>query len=293
MELLRTENLRKAYSRRPVVNDVSFTVNTGEIVGLLGPNGAGKTTAFRMTIGMIRSDGGKVFFEGKDVTDLPMYLRARRGMGYLSQEPSVFQRLSVRDNILAVLETQKLSRKERLRRLDQLIERLSLGKVINSPAYALSGGERRRLEITRALAINPRLILLDEPFSGVDPIAVGHIQSIILGLINTGIGILLTDHNVHDTLSVTSRAYILNEGKIEAYGTAEELLNDPRARKFYLGDRFRIEHLAPPKTAEMELPEAFRRKTDETPSATEPQADGESPSSDDGSDASQGASDAR
>lgn len=249
MELLHAEGLRKSYSGRKVVDDVSFSVNGGEIVGLLGPNGAGKTTAFRMTIGMIPSDGGRVVFAGQDVTDLPMYRRARLGMGYLSQEPSVFQRLSVRDNILAVLETQRLPRAERKARLQSLLARLGLEKVADSPAYALSGGERRRLEITRALAINPRLILLDEPFSGVDPIAVEEIQTIILQLSQSGIGILLTDHNVHDTLSVTTRAYILNEGRIQASGTAAELLQNPKARKFYLGDRFRLEHFTPPRGA--------------------------------------------
>ena len=225
---------------------VNFEVQPGEIVGLLGQNGAGKTTAFRMTIGMIPSDGGHVFLDGEDVSDLPMYERARRGMGYLSQAPSVFQRLTVRDNIMAILETLRISRKERKRRLSELLGRLGLSRLAKSRAYTLSGGERRRLEITRALVTSPRLILLDEPFSGVDPKAVGDIQHIILDLRDTGIGILLTDHNVYETLSVTNRSYIICEGKIEASGSAEELLNDPTARELYLGDRFTIDQIPKP-----------------------------------------------
>ncbi len=221
MSLLKVEKLRKVYRGRAVVNGVGFEVDKGEIVGLLGQNGAGKTTAFRMTIGMIPSDGGRIYFQGEDIGKLPMYQRARRGMGYLSQEPSVFQGLSVEHNVLAILETLRIGRKERKRRLKELLGRLGLTKLAKSKANTLSGGERRRLEITRALATSPRLILLDEPFSGVDPIAVGEIKDIILGLRDTGIGILLTDHNVHDTLSVTDRSYIICEGRIEAAGTPE------------------------------------------------------------------------
>ncbi len=243
MPLLKVENLRKDYRGRVVVNGIGFEVQKGEIVGLLGQNGAGKTTAFRMTIGMIPSDGGQVYFQGKDIGRLPMYQRARRGMGYLSQEPSVFQRLTVRANVLAILEMLRISRKERKRRLNELLNSLGLTKLAKSKASTLSGGERRRLEITRALATSPKLILLDEPFSGVDPIAVGEIKDIILGLKDTGIGILLTDHNVHDTLSVTDRSYIICEGRIEASGTPEQLLNDARARKLYLGEQIQIEHI--------------------------------------------------
>jgi len=246
LPLLRVVGLRKKYGRRTVVNDVHFTVEPREIVGLLGPNGAGKTTAFRMTIGMIGHDGGRVYFEGQDVTDLPMYKRARLGMGYLSQEPSVFQKLSVRDNVLAILETLKLPRVERLRRLEALLEQLGLSHLADAKGYSLSGGERRRLEIARALVTQPRLLLLDEPFTGVDPIAVAEIHDIVLHLRDRGMAVLLTDHNVHDTLSVTDRAYILNQGRIEAEGTAEELLNNPKARELYLGDRFHVDHFRRP-----------------------------------------------
>jgi len=254
--LLRVEQLRKVYRRRAVVDGIDFEVGPGEIVGLLGQNGAGKTTAFRMTIGMIRPDEGLVFLDGEDVTNQPMFERARRGMGYLSQEPSVFQRLSVADNVMAVLETLRLSRAERKKRLGELLDRLGLTRLAGSKAYELSGGERRRLEITRALVTAPRIILLDEPFSGVDPKVVAEIQDIILGLRNQGIGILLTDHNVHDTLSVTDRSYIIFEGRIEASGTPEELLNDPKARELYLGDRFRIEHITRPGGSDGHRPKA-------------------------------------
>ena len=246
MSLLQVEDLRKSYNRREVVKGINFLVEAGEIVGLLGQNGAGKTTAFRMTIGMIPSDGGRIIFKGEEVGKLPMYQRARRGMGYLSQEPSVFQRLTVAQNIEAVLETLHLSRTDRRRRRDELLDRLGLVPLAKAKAYNLSGGERRRLEITRALATQPQLILLDEPFSGVDPIAVNEIQSIVLRLRDTGIGILLTDHNVHDTLSVTDHSYIISEGVIEARGTPEELLENPRARELYLGDRLSIDHLVRP-----------------------------------------------
>lgn len=243
LALLKVTGLKKIYGRRTVVNDVSFDVKPKEIVGLLGPNGAGKTTAFRMTMGMISTDGGKVSFENHDITDLPMYQRARLGMGYLSQEPSIFQKLSVRDNVLAILETLKISRTERLKRLDELLAQLGLTELADAKAYALSGGERRRLEITRALVTNPKLLLLDEPFTGVDPIAVGEIHDIVLHLRDKGMAVLLTDHNVHDTLTITDRSYILNRGKIEATGSAEDLINNPRARELYLGERFSIDHI--------------------------------------------------
>jgi len=243
MSLLEVKDLSKSYNRRVVVKGVSFTVNAGEIVGLLGQNGAGKTTAFRMTMGMINCDAGAIFFQGEDVSGLPMYQRARRGMGYLSQEPSVFTRLSVSDNVMAILETLRLSRAERRRRLGELLEKLGLTHLSNSKAFTLSGGERRRLEITRALVTDPRLILLDEPFSGVDPKAVNEIQEIILKLRAGGIGILLTDHNVHDTLSVTDRSFIISEGRIEASGTPEELLSNARARDLYFGDKLQIDHI--------------------------------------------------
>jgi len=246
MALLEVKGLRKSYNRREVVRGIDFSVHEGEIVGLLGQNGAGKTTAFRMTIGMIPRDGGEIVFRGEDVGGLPMYQRARRGMGYLSQEPSVFQRLTVSQNIEAILETLRLHRRDRKKRLGELLDRLGLTRLAKSRADTLSGGERRRLEITRALVTNPRLILLDEPFSGVDPKAVNEIQSIILPLRDSGIGILLTDHNVHDTLSVTNRSYIIHLGAIEAEGTPEELLENDRARELYLGDRLSIDHIARP-----------------------------------------------
>lgn len=238
--LIEARGLTKTYNRRKVVNGVDFQVDRGEIVGLLGQNGAGKTTAFRMTIGMIKPDAGEVFLSGEDVTDKPMYMRARMGMGYLSQSPSVFQRMTVENNIMAILETLRYSRHERKRILDGLIDELGLARVRKSKAYTLSGGERRRLEITRALCTDPLLILLDEPFSGVDPIAVADIQSIIRSLRDKGIGILLTDHNVRDTLEVTDRSYIINEGNILTSGTSEELVGDPQARKIYLGEKFEV-----------------------------------------------------
>ena len=243
MSLLEVKGLRKIYNHREVVKGINFAVEGGEIVGLLGPNGAGKTTAFRMTMGMISNDGGQVFLRGVDIGNLPMYQRARRGMGYLSQEPSVFQRLTVKENVLAILETLRLSRAERKRRLKELLDRFGLTHLAKAKAFTLSGGERRRLEITRALVTNPKLILLDEPFSGVDPIAVNEIQGHILELREAGIGILLTDHNVHDTLSVTDRSYIISEGKIEASGTPKELFDNPRARQLYLGDKIQQHHI--------------------------------------------------
>jgi len=246
MPLLEVKDLRKTYGLREVVKGITFSVDRGEIVGLLGQNGAGKTTAFRMTIGMISRKSGQVMFMGEDVSSLPMYQRARRGMGYLSQEPSVFQGMTVSDNVEAILETLRISRAERKKRLAELLARLSLTHLKDFRASTLSGGERRRLEITRALVTEPRLILLDEPFSGVDPKVVNDIQEIILQLRGSGIGILLTDHNVHDTLSVTDRSYILSEGRIEASGTPEELLSNPRARELYFGERLQIDHIVRP-----------------------------------------------
>lgn len=243
MSLMDVCGLRKSYNHREVVKGVDFNVQKGEIVGLLGQNGAGKTTAFRMTIGMIPRDAGQIFFQGEDVSGLPMYQRARRGMGYLSQEPSIFTRMSVADNVMSILETLRLPRAERRKRLDELLARLGLTHLRKSLAYTLSGGERRRLEITRALVTNPRLMLLDEPFSGVDPKAVNEIQEIILQLRDSGMGILLTDHNVYDTLSVTDRSYIISQGRIEASGTPEELLSNAKARELYFGDKLKIDHI--------------------------------------------------
>jgi len=239
MILLQTEKLIKRYSGRTVVNCVSITVHQGEIVGLLGRNGAGKTTSFRMTIGMIQPDGGKVFFDGVDVTDMPMYKRARRGMGYLSQEPSIFQRLTVRENLLAILETMHLSRSARNERCDTLLNQFGLMVQQHQQARTLSGGERRKLEIARALVTNPTMILLDEPFSGVDPIAVEDLQQEILRLRDRGISILLTDHNVRETLTVTDRSYIIDSGNVLREGPPRELVNDELVRKTYLGRTFR------------------------------------------------------
>jgi lipopolysaccharide export system ATP-binding protein len=239
MILLQTENLVKRYTGRTVVDRVSIIVNQGEIVGLLGRNGAGKTTSFRMTIGMVAPDGGKVFFDGVNVTDMPMYQRARRGMGYLSQEPSIFQRLTVRQNLLAILETMKLSKAARNEKCDQLLDQFGLTIQQKQLARTLSGGERRKLEIARALVTNPTMILLDEPFSGVDPIAVEDLQREILALRDRGISILLTDHNVRETLSVTDRSYIIDSGNVLREGQPKDLINDPLVRKTYLGRTFR------------------------------------------------------
>jgi lipopolysaccharide export system ATP-binding protein len=240
MVLLETQELVKEYAGRRVVNDVSVVVRDREIVGLLGRNGAGKTTTFRMTIGMVTPDGGQVAFEGHDITKMPMYKRARLGMGYLSQEPSVFQRLTVEQNLLAILETMSLTRRDRRHRADELIGQFSLQKVRKQHARLLSGGERRKLEIARALITNPSLILLDEPFSGVDPIAVEDLQLEIRRLLeDKGISILITDHNVERTLEVCHNAYILNEGRVLKYGSPKELINDELVRKTYLGHTFR------------------------------------------------------
>lgn len=240
MKLLETHDLVKAYSGRTVVDKVSITVHDRQIVGLLGRNGAGKTTSFRMTIGMVTPDAGQVVFEGRDITKMPMYQRARLGIGYLSQEPSVFQRLTVEQNLLAILETMSLTRKDRRRRVDELTGRFGLTKVKKQHARLLSGGERRKLEIARALVTNPSLILLDEPFSGVDPIAVEDLQREILQLLEEkGISILITDHNVTRTLEVAHKAYILNDGKVLAYGSPRELIKNEMVRKVYLGQTFR------------------------------------------------------
>jgi lipopolysaccharide export system ATP-binding protein len=241
MQTLATEEIGKSYKGRRVVNGVSLHVSQGEVVGLLGPNGAGKTTSFYMIVGLTPPDMGRILLDGADITTVPMYLRARNyGVSYLPQEPSVFRKLTVEENILAVLEAQPISWHERRERMERLIEQLGLGHIRKNRGYALSGGERRRVEIGRALCISPNFILLDEPFSGIDPIAVDDLQKIIFDLKNSGIGILITDHNVRETLSVTNRAYIINEGKIFRTGTPEELGNDPEVRRVYLGESFSL-----------------------------------------------------
>ncbi len=242
---LRTEHLEKSYRNRMVVNQVSIEVNQGEIVGLLGPNGAGKTTTFYMVTGMIAPDAGRIFLNDLDITNLPMYQRARKGIGYLPQEASVFRRLSVEDNILAVLEHMPLSKAEQRERCETLLNEFGLYRVRKTKGNLLSGGERRRTEIARALATNPGFILLDEPFAGVDPIAVEDIQSIVYSLKERNIGILITDHNVQETLSITDRAYLLFEGKILKAGTASELANDEQVRRVYLGQNFVLSQRTP------------------------------------------------
>ncbi len=238
--LLRSDLLVKKYGRRTVVKGVSLHVAQGEIVGLLGPNGAGKTTTFYMTVGFVKPTDGRVFLDDVDITDLPMYQRAKRGIGYLPQEPSVFRKLSVEDNIRAVLEMTDLNRTEQKEKLEELIDEFSLGKVRKSYGDTLSGGERRRTEIARALATSPKFILLDEPFAGIDPIAVEDIQYIVAKLKTKNIGILITDHNVQETLSITDRAYLMFEGDILKAGTAEELAADEMVRKVYLGQSFEL-----------------------------------------------------
>jgi len=240
MALLEVKDLVKRYGHKTVVNEVRFAVDPGQVVGLLGPNGAGKTTSFRMTIGMIPPDGGSVFLKGEDVTHLPMYLRARRGMGYLSQEPSVFQRMTALDNIVAIIETLGIPKSEHVERGMAVLQDLGLAKLADSLALNLSGGERRRLEIARALVIRPAVIMLDEPFSGVDPKKVSDIKQMIATMRDRGIGILLTDHNVRDTLSITDRAYIIDEGVILMHGTPEEVVGDQVVRDRYLGADFRM-----------------------------------------------------
>jgi lipopolysaccharide export system ATP-binding protein len=238
--LLATEKLLKEYSGRRVVNGVSVNVQAGEIVGLLGPNGAGKTTTFNMVVGVIKPDEGAVKFQARDITRLPMHKRARLGIGYLTQEPSVFRKLTVEQNILAILETCKLSRDERAVRLKYLLEELDLTPVAGSLAYQISGGEKRRLEITRALVTSPKLMLLDEPFSGIDPIAVYEVQKIVRRLKERGLGILITDHNVRETLKLIDRGYIIHKGQVLVEGSSEFLTNDPKAREIYLGPEFNL-----------------------------------------------------
>ncbi|OGW90721.1 MAG: LPS export ABC transporter ATP-binding protein [Omnitrophica bacterium RIFCSPHIGHO2_02_FULL_63_14] len=238
MALLETRSLRKSYGGRTVVDGVDLSIGPGEIVGLLGPNGAGKTTTFYLVTGIVKPDSGNIFFDKRDISRYPMHERAQLGIGYLSQEPSVFRKLTVEQNILAILETLDLPRVERRRRLEQLLTELGIEHLAKSKAMTLSGGERRRLEITRALVTHPLCILLDEPFSGIDPIAVSDCQSLIKDLKNKGLGILLTDHNVRETLAITDRAYIMSEGKILISGSKEELLRSKTARKIYLGEKF-------------------------------------------------------
>jgi lipopolysaccharide export system ATP-binding protein len=242
MRKLTTQEIGKSYGGRAVVRGVSLEIEQGEVVGLLGPNGAGKTTSFYMIVGLVRPDMGQVLCDGVDITRLPMYLRARHhGISYLPQEPSVFRKLTAEENILAVLEAQSLSWEERRQRTDKLIEQLNLGHVRKTRGYALSGGERRRVEIARCLCIQPAFILLDEPFSGIDPIAVLDLQQIIFDLKKSGIGVLITDHNVRETLSVTDRAYIITEGKIFRAGTPRDLGHDPEVKRIYLGEGFSMD----------------------------------------------------
>ncbi len=235
MSVLRADGLRKTYSRRKVVNNVAVELAQGEIVGLLGPNGAGKTTTFYLITGLIRPDAGRICLDDVDITRQPMYKRARAGIGYLAQEPSIFRKMTVEQNVLAILETLPLSKSERLDRLDTMLAELGLTKLRKSRAYMLSGGERRRLEITRALATNPKFMLLDEPFAGVDPIAVHDIQTIVASLRDRGIGVLITDHNVEQTLEIVDRAYIMHEGEVQAAGSVRELVWSDRVAELYLG----------------------------------------------------------
>jgi lipopolysaccharide export system ATP-binding protein len=237
---LQAVELNKSYRGRKVVDDVELEIGQGEVVGLLGPNGAGKTTTFYILVGLARPDSGRVLLNGEEITDLPMYLRARSGISYLPQEPSVFRQLSCEQNLLAVLETLPLSPEQQRDRLEELLVQMGLETVRTSKAYMLSGGERRRLEIARSLTLEPSFILLDEPFSGIDPLTVKDLQEIIRGLAKSGIGVLITDHNVRETLTVTDRAYILKSGKIFRKGRPEELSNDPEVRRVYLGDHFRL-----------------------------------------------------
>ncbi|MEQ8172730.1 MAG: LPS export ABC transporter ATP-binding protein [Candidatus Eremiobacterota bacterium] len=235
---IKVENLVKTYKGRKVVDGVSFDVFTGEVVGLLGPNGAGKTTSFYMIVGLIKPQSGRVLLEDEDITRLPMYQRARKGIGYLPQESSIFRKLTVRDNVMIVWENYPFSREEKEEKLKDLLEEFSIAHLVEQPAFTLSGGERRRLELARAIATNPSFLLLDEPFTGVDPIAVADIQEIISHLKERGIGILITDHSVRETLAITDRAYIIRDGNILISGTSEEVANNPVAKKFYLGEGF-------------------------------------------------------
>jgi len=240
MQALEAKRLEKSYRGRKIVRGISLQVKQGEVVGLLGPNGAGKTTTFYMVVGLVRPDHGRVLLEGTDITKMPMYRRAQNGIGYLPQEPSVFRKLTVAENLMAVLETMGLSAVQRKERRDDLLEELGIAHLAGSMAYTLSGGERRRVEIARALTLSPNFILLDEPFAGIDPLAVQDIQGIISFLRGKGIGILITDHNVRETLAITDRAYIINEGKIIEAGTSAEITASPRVRQFYLGETFRL-----------------------------------------------------
>ncbi|NLK49630.1 MAG: LPS export ABC transporter ATP-binding protein [Candidatus Cloacimonetes bacterium] len=238
MHKIQAKNLVKIYGRRTVVNDLSMEINQGEVVGILGPNGAGKTTTFYMIIGLAKPNKGRVLLNDREITRLPMFKRARLGLGYLAQAPSIFAKLSVEDNVLAILQTLKLPRAEQKKRLEEALRELGLSKLSKQKAYTLSGGERRKLEITRALVTNPSFIFMDEPFAGVDPIAVADIQDIIAKLRDKDIGVMITDHNVIETLKIVNRAYIIYEGKIIVSGSSKELINDEKARQLYLGERF-------------------------------------------------------
>ena len=237
---LRTRSLRKVYRGRAVVDNVDLELNQGEIVGLLGPNGAGKTTSFYMIVGFISPDGGKVYIGDRDVSRLPMYKRARLGIGYLPQESSIFRQLTVEDNVMAVLQSLKMGRAARRRRRDELLEMMGVSHIRKNRGYELSGGERRRVEIARALVTEPKFMLLDEPFAGIDPIAVADLQTVVCQLCDQGLGVLITDHNVRETLNITDRAYILFEGRIEMFGTSEEIVSSDKAREIYLGENFRL-----------------------------------------------------
>src|SRR5215469_3941030 len=238
--ILRTERLVKIYGGRSVVNGIDIQVNGGEIVGILGPNGAGKTTTFYLIVGLVRPNGGRVYFQDRDVTGFAMHRRARMGMGYLPQEESIFRKLTVEQNLLAILETQRLSRKEQRRRCDELLRQFGIENLAKNQALTLSGGEKRRLTIARSLVTNPKLMMLDEPFSGVDPIAVSEIQQHISNLRKSGLSILITDHNVRETLEIVDRAYLVYDGRVESQGSREFLINDPISRQLYLGERFRM-----------------------------------------------------
>ena len=240
MQALEAKRLEKSYRGRKIVRGISLQVRQGEVVGLLGPNGAGKTTTFYMVVGLVRPDQGRVLLEGADITRMPMYLRAKNGIGYLPQEPSVFRKLTVSQNLMAILETMSLSSAERKERRNGLLEELGIAHLADNMAYTLSGGERRRVEIARALTLSPKFILLDEPFAGIDPLAVQDIQGIISFLKEKGIGILITDHNVRETLAITDRSYIISDGKIIEAGTSAEITASPRVRQFYLGETFRL-----------------------------------------------------
>ncbi len=241
MKTLKAQGLVKSYKRRRVVNDVNLEVGQGEIVGLLGPNGAGKTTTFYMVVGLVKPDRGRILIDDFDLSRLPMYKRARKGIGYLAQEPSIFRKLTIEENILAILETLNLAEEEKANRLKKLLAELKISHLAKSRAYTLSGGERRRVEITRALVTTPSFILLDEPFTGIDPIAIADIQEIIFQLKKKGIGVLITDHSVRETLAITDRAYIMYEGEILISGTAQELADSKEAREIYLGEKFTLE----------------------------------------------------